>query len=332
MKLLGIDWLLTYSCDRTCPHCFFDTKDGGPVLPAALVDRALGDRALAAGMFFQHVSGGEPSLHTRELVELVQALRRCDAGEIGISTNGRWAVDDREARQWVAVMADAGVTGISVSLDGLHGAPDSEARRRAERASRAVRIAGLGRHSWLMACRTPGAESGARPMERPKREQELVALPLANVSIRPIGRGSLFLRGFASPGIPSAPCTRLSECLGERTPFEPAMVWIDPYGNVSICYGLVIGKLGESSLGEIVSAYRPDMNPVLAALSSGGPARLLELAESLGLGSAVEAKAGFVDECDLCWRVRKALRPVFPAVLGPAECYPEERVQAGTVP
>lgn len=60
-----------------------------------------------------------------------------------------------------------------------------------------------------------------------------------------------------------------------------------------------------------------------AGWSCRGPAGLLALADRLGLGTAIDVAAGFVDECDLCWRARKALRPAFPAALGPAECYPD---------
>ena len=315
MTIRGIDWILAYSCDRACPHCFFETRGNGPALSAAFVDRALGERRLMDGMFFQHVSGGEPSLFDDDLEELVRAVRRRCTMDIGVSTNGRWAADPEHAAAWIRRMAIAGATGISVSRDARHGRQD-----RAALAASAVAEAGLGRHSWLMVTRAPD-ESEPESEGAPRGRREY-GLPVADVEIRALGRGSTFLRRLAKPGLPNAPCSRLSECLGARSPFEPAMVWIDPYGNVMICYGLVIGSLREHTLAEIVAAYAPETDPVLAALAERGPIGLYRLAERLGLAESIEAESGFVDECDLCFRTRRALRPAFPATLGPDECYP----------
>jgi hypothetical protein len=98
------------------------------------------------------------------------------------------------------------------------------------------------------------------------------------------------------------------------------MVWIDPYGNVSICHGIVIGNVYRKSFGEIIRGYDPAANPITGALAAEGPRGLHSLAEHRGLRLPGE----YFDECDLCWTSRVALRGEagLAAVLGPKECYP----------
>ena len=60
------------------------------------------------------------------------------------------------------------------------------------------------------------------------------------------------------------------------------MVWIDPYGNVMICYGLIIGNLKDRSLGDVLRDYSVSQSPLLMVLAEEGPAGLYRRAVAEG--------------------------------------------------
>ena len=56
---------------------------------------------------------------------------------------------------------------------------------------------------------------------------------------------------------------------------EPGRIHLDPFGNLHICQGLVIGNLFTRSLREICETYDPDAHPIVGPLLAGGPAELV---------------------------------------------------------
>lgn len=96
------------------------------------------------------------------------------------------------------------------------------------------------------------------------------------------------------------------------------MVWIDVYGNVMICYGIVIGNVYKKPFNEIIGSYKHEINPIVKAISKEGPKGLLRFMEK----DEIETMSGFYDECDLCYQSRKVLQKKYPEILTPLECYP----------
>ena len=65
---------------------------------------------------------------------------------------------------------------------------------------------------------------------------------------------------------------------------------------------------------QVVDGYVPSAHPVVGPLIAGGPA---ELARQYGLPHAER----YVDECHMCFEMRRALRNRFTEVLAPAQVY-----------
>jgi hypothetical protein len=84
-------------------------------------------------------------------------------------------------------------------------------------------------------------------------------------------------------------------------------------------YGIAIGNLRDASLADLLDGYDPLSNPITRALAEAGPIGLYHLAEQRGV---LPGGSDFVDESDLCFHSRRALRPDFPKILLPDECYP----------
>lgn len=315
LVLSGITWILSYRCNLNCRHCFFDVAGPLEVLDHDLARKALASLSQPEPLAWQHVSGGEPLLFEQELYRLLEVIQASGSKTVGIASNGFWGDKQQRAKQIVERLKERGVNGVCLSADSYHQqqVPLESIRTAAEQ----VFEQGLGKHSFVVSCSFEGQGDAV--------EREPFALPLAPIKVRRIGKGSSFAaRGMVHNGhaVPDAPCRNLCSCLGETSPFEPQMVWIDPYANVMICYGLVIGNLHANSLAEILARYSVAQSPLLEILAGQGPAGLYRLA----LDQGWRPEGGFADECDLCWQVRYALRAVFPEALGPDECYPKALV------
>ena len=283
-----------------------------------LLDHELARKALASldqaePLAWQHVSGGEPLLFEAELYRLLEVIQEHGSKTVGIASNGFWGDSEQRAQQTVSQLKQHGVNGLCLSVDDYHQSrlPIDYVRTAADQ----VAAQGLKQHSFMVCCQKEG--------DPPPFTEKDFALPLACVPVRRIGKGAAVdVPGDTAQAeeIPDAPCRDLCCCLGETTPFEPQMVWIDPYGNVMICYGLIVGNLHSRELGEILRDYSVNQSPLLKILAEQGPVGLYRLAVTRGW----HPEESFADECALCWQARYFLRKSWPETLGPDECYPEE--------
>lgn len=319
-NLTGITWITTYDCDLSCRHCFFDTTKTGRYMDPKMVEMVLSELKYTDKMFWQHLSGGEIFLNPDMLFEIISILRKYFDKSIGISTNGNWYGSLERVDNILAKIKDLGVTGICVSADGFH-TSDTNIGIQSELVD-AIEKAGMNGHSWIVQTMLEKNVHNAE-IENPVHKgiadkvKGHTSLPLAPTFVRSIGKGSR-VNSPKKERIPHKPCMDMCKCLGTRSPFNPAMVWIDPYGNVMICYGIVIGNVYNQSINQILENYRPDMNEVLESLSSGGTYGMYQLAKKYNKN----IPEYYYDGCDLCYTARSALMDVFPQILSPLECYP----------
>ena len=89
---------------------------------------------------------------------------------------------------------------------------------------------------------------------------------------------------------------------------------IDPLGFVHLCQGLVLGNAWQRALVDIMSQYDPRQHPICGPLLKAGPA---------GLARAFRVRhvATYVDECHLCYDVRRRLRHRLGQWLAPEQMY-----------
>jgi hypothetical protein len=95
---------------------------------------------------------------------------------------------------------------------------------------------------------------------------------------------------------------------------EPGRVHVDPFGNIHICQGIVIGNLTEKPLQSICDEYKPDTHPIVGPLLAGGPAGLVKQ-------YGIPHQKTYADACHLCYEARFFLRERYPAVLAPPNMY-----------
>lgn len=320
MKITGITWLTTYNCNIECNHCFFHTKGQKKYMSPDLVDRVLAGFNMDKHIFWHHLSGGEIFLQPEKVMEIVKRIRTYFKKDIGISTNGFWAIDEKKTKDLVLQLAENGVSGIAISADHFHQQQMSSDGPKI--LAKVIKDLKLKTHSYIMGARLNEDVTNAKLVNTnseqiAKEINQNQMLPYALPTERSIGKGSL-INVPKKTGIPTGKCTELNTCLGERSPFNPAMVWVDPYGNVMICYGIIIGNVNTQSLNQIISEYKPQNYPLLLELAEKGPKGVYEIAKANGMDDS----GGFYDECDLCYKARSYLRSKYPELLNPEECYP----------
>ncbi len=294
--LNGIHILLTLKCTNECDHCFLHC---GPTLEASFtlpqlraLLRQIEDLGTIDTVYFE---GGEPFLLYPLLLEGIRIAR--SAGfSVGIVSNCYWAASVEDAVLWLKPLAQLGIEDLSISDDEFHRGKQNDPRPAFAR--QAAHHLGI-------------------PMSTICIDAPFVSPSGEDQKGKPVVGGSVLFKGRAAekltPGLTVRPSRELVTCPHEDL-LNPERVHIDAYGNVHLCQGLSMGNVWEKPLVELVRAYNPYKHPVVGPLLRGGPIRL---AAETGLAITDE----YVDECHLCYTVRKKLLPRFPSCLAPRECY-----------
>jgi hypothetical protein len=295
MKLTGLHFLLTYQCTFECDHCF---AWGSPYQKGVM---NLGDirgylqqakeTGTVTGVYFE---GGEPFLYYATLLRGVWMAARMGFS-VGIVSNAFWATSPQDARAALRPFQKK-LNNISVSSDLFH---------YSELLSSQAIDAAAAAEAYGIAV---GTISVARP-EETNAEKVSGQLPerLSGVMYR--GRAAVKLIEHAD----RFPWEQFDACPHEDLR-EPGRVHLDPFGNLHLCQGLVIGNLCEQPLRQICETYDPEAHPIVGPLLAGGPEELVRRYN-------LPHEEAYADACHLCYESRRLLRERFPAQLGPDEMY-----------
>ena len=292
MKLSGLHILLTYQCTCECDHCFVW---GSPWQTGTLTLEQIEQilvQAKDAGVTSIYFEGGEPFLFYAILVQAVRKAANMGFS-VGIVSNAYWANSVADAEEWLRPFVGR-LADLTVSSDLFH---CSEAM--GERPQNALVAA-----KWL------NIPTGMIS----------VAQPNANAQ-QPHGQieeeSAVMYRGRAVeklvPRATSHPWERFDSCPHEDLR-EPGRIHLDPFGNLHVCQGLVIGNLFEKPLKQICEEYDADAHPICGPLLEGGPAALVTEYN-------LPHESSYADACHLCYEARISLRPLFPKQLSPDQMY-----------
>ena len=295
MKLDGLHLLLTYECNLECDHCFVW---GGPqqhgTMSASVLDEILRQAVQVRTIRWIWFEGGEPFLYFALLRRGVR--RAAELGfRVGVVSNAYWAVSPADAAEWLRDLAPS-LHALSLSEDPFHG--DEVQSLRVANACRAAREFGI--PADVIRIAAPG-DAGAEPA--------CGTLPPGISGVMFRGRAAVKLARRVRPRswdeFTACPCEDLQ---------EPGRAHVDPFGNLHLCQGIVLGNLLDRPLRRICESYDPDAHPIAGPLLAGGPA---ELARHYDLPHA----PAYADACHLCYEMRRALRSRLPAILAPDAMY-----------
>lgn len=295
MEFTGLHLLLTYQCNLECDHCFVW---GSPWQSGVLTLEGLNDilqQAEESGTVeWIYFEGGEPFLYYQILLRGVEAAAR-RGFKVGIVSNGYWATDEADAYEWLSPFAGL-VQDLSISNDRYHGNKNLD--KLVKNAHAAAQMLGIPADSITVA--QPESVNTA-----------------ASQGQLPWGESGVMYRGRAAEKLVERAdlhsWTQFDHCPHENLR-EPGRVHIDPFGNLHICQGIVLGNVFETPLQEICASYDPETHDIAGPLLYGGPAALAQR-------YAVAHEERYADACHLCFSTRHALRERFPAILAPDQMY-----------
>jgi len=293
--LKGIHFLLTYSCNYTCDHCFlYCSPSSKGTFTLAQIKNILDEAIKIGSVEWIYFEGGEPFLYYPIMVESIKQANRLGF-KTGVVTNSYWATSVEDAKIWLKPISEIGISDFSISNDTFHYETETDNLSKiAEKAAKELNLP-----SFSICIEEPTIKSDQEKGE-----------PV-------IGGGAMF-RGRAietllKDDLPRKSWEEMNEC-----PYEDlkglGRVHVDPFGNVHICQGLSIGNLWEVSLSEIIQNYNPDSHPICRPLLQGGPAQLIREYN-------IEHDDQYVDECHLCYLARLKLLDKFPKYLTPRQVY-----------
>ena len=293
--LHGIHFLLTYSCTFECDHCFlFCSPSAKGTFTVEQLHSAFEQMGAVDSIDNVYFEGGEPFLFYPLLLEGIR-LAKTQGYSVGLVTNSYWATSEKSARLWLAPLRDLGVDNISVSDDDFHSGDGSESPAK---------------HA-VAAAKSLGIRVGTICIERPSSAK-------TQKKGQPVVGGGVMIRGRAADTLAGDlarhDATIFDECTFEELR-DPTRLHLDPFGNLHMCQGILMGNIWQNPLEEIVAAYAPDAHPIAGPILRGGP---IGLAKEHGVEISED---GYVDACHLCYATRKALLERFPGEISPAQVF-----------
>jgi len=293
----GLHLLLTYQCPFECDHCFvWGSPFQTGVMTIAQVREILRQGQDLGRVSYVAIEGGEPFLYYATVLE---AVREAKARRwwVDVLSNAYWALSEEDALLWLRPLAQQGLDSLTLSEDAYHGSEGEDSPPKV--AMEAAKGLGLRTSSISI---LPALQSVGLPGERPGEA---------------ITGGAVRFRGRAAEklveGLPRRPWWELTSCPQENLA-DPVRMHFDPQGYAHICQGLVMGNVWETPLAEMLRSYDGSRHPICGPLLAGGPAELARAFE-------VPHAETYVDECHMCYEVRRALRRRAPHLLGPDQMY-----------
>ncbi|MFX0057109.1 MAG: radical SAM protein [Candidatus Hodarchaeota archaeon] len=310
-----LSFLVSYKCTNECKHCALQASPNQDDVLMELGDLKRYLEDITSNYIVQEVGffGGEPLLHPKLLIRLIEEVKKYGISKIGLPTNGFWGKNDEIAKKYAQNLKSAGLNLIGFSVDAFHQDFISlDVVGRAINASHEAEI-----ETIILVAQTLGSEDQINPFnEQTKKITDTLSkqfqfCQVIKSELQVRGRAMRLLTDYyPMRTIPSDKCLI----------FKVPMFMIDPNGWVfhQLCHGICIGNAKENSLSEIIQNFNYRKHPIISKLvANGGPKNLLEIAIEKGY----KPQKGYADKCHLCSSVRNFLRPFYPNILEPPNLY-----------
>ncbi|MFX1324375.1 MAG: radical SAM protein, partial [Promethearchaeota archaeon] len=272
--LKGIHFLLTYTCNYSCEHCFlYCSSNSQGTFTLAQVRDVIREAKKIGTVEWIYFEGGEPFLYYPIMIEGIKFAKQ-KGFKVGVVTNSYWATCVKDAEVWLKPFSELGIDDLSISDDTFHYEDEKNSLSKvAKKAADNLKL-----HSMTICIEEPTV----------KQEQE---------KGEPVVSGGAMFKGRAVEnlieGLPKKSWEEMKEC-----PYEDfkglGRIHVDSFGNAHICQGLSIGNIWETPLSELIANYNAETHPICGPLIKGGPTQLVKEYN-------VEHEGFYVDECHLCY-------------------------------
>ena len=118
--LTGIHFILTYTCNFECDHCFlYCSPRSGGTFTIGKVTEVLDEVLKIDTVDSVYFEGGEPFLFFPLLNESVRHASKRGL-KVGVVTNDYGALSEEDAELWLRPLVESGVSNLDISNDAFH--------------------------------------------------------------------------------------------------------------------------------------------------------------------------------------------------------------------
>jgi hypothetical protein len=264
------------------------------------------------------IHGGEPVLYRPLLESVLKVATELQVPRRGIITNGFWAQTKRTAHRILTALKHSGLTSITFSVDGFHQEfiPLEYIRIGLQEAV-SLNFTKVSVLSHFLSSVDADNQYNKHTTQLLMALEDIQGVQTNRFVLSLYGRAADTLAGLVEKKeeLPTGPCS-LPYWLGGNL-HNPKAIEIDSEGNITLCPGICIGNLQTQPMADLVEDYSPDKHPILKILDRDGPIGLSKILARLG----IEINGSFVDECHLCYQMRRLLQEYYPLKLAPRSCY-----------
>ena len=318
MQIENLDFLLTFNCPAKCKHCSYKA---GPDISGFMklyeAENYLMELVDTQQLQSVTIHGGEPFLYFDILRNIIEKAKNLAIPRRGIITNSYWAKTKDIANKKLLKLKQAGLNQITFSVDAFHQEfIPLENVKNAIISATSIGFDNIWVDSYFVGDLNADNLYNNKNYQILKDLKEIDTVIINKYVAGFEGRGADLAEDFEIKNeIPSGKCPLPFWIGGDLT--APTTVEIDWEGNVTLCPGICIGNTKTQPLIEILQKYDCSTHPILSKISEEGPLGLLEAAIVKGF----KQNKSFVNECHLCYELRKFLRPSYPQYLAPSSCY-----------
>ncbi|MFW9880712.1 MAG: radical SAM protein [Candidatus Thorarchaeota archaeon] len=318
MLVKNVDFLLTFNCDAECQHCSYKA---GPKRTGFMKQKEASEylKELTRMQLLKAVwvHGGEPFLYFDCLEHIIKEAKSLSIPRIGVITNSFWAKNKKNAEKKINRLKKAGLSVITFSSDFFHQEfIPLEYVKNALISATAIRFDKIYVDSYFV----DDVDSHNYFNELTRNNLEILkginGIKFHRFPMSVEGRGTNLIEYLKlKENVPSGKCPLPFWIEGNLQ--NPETIEIDCEGNVTLCPGISIGNTNLQSLTKIIQNYEVEKHPILSYIFKDGPIGLLKVAQAQGF----QQNQQFVNECHLCYELRKFLQPFYSYSLTPKDCY-----------
>jgi len=310
---------LSYECNTNCALCYANaSKKYDEVIDKKIAFDSINYVSRNYQLQTLGLLGGEPTLHYQLLLDIISEAKKNQIPNIMLFTNGEWGGNKINVERMCKDLKRVGLTEIIISVDYFH--------QKTIPIQYCINIAfmalSIGLRVRFSMCVFEDINSNNEFDSTNRSIFQIIKtnlnLPINIQKMRFFGRAnnlSSFSRKLYSANDVNHPC-REKEFFGSLN--KPKGFLIDNFGYIQICDGISIGNIYKKSLQEILNDYSSEKNPIINLLWEYGPLGLAKYLKNLDLDMN---KKIFVNNCHLCYNMRKLIQENFTEILFPKIFY-----------
>ena len=318
MHVNGADFLLTFKCPSQCKHCSYKAgPERNGVMDLEDAKRWLSELKETQPIQSLTAHGGEPFIYFEVLKGITEKAKELGVSQRWVITNGYWAETKATAKEKLIELKDSGLTCITFSVDSFH-----QEYIPMENVKNGIEVAAsLDFEKVCVDCYflvNPESDNFYDVLTKKSINdlEEIGGVEINRYQASFEGRGaSLAMYANVRNEVSAGRC-QLPYWLG-GTLESPEGIEIDYEGNVTLCPGVCIGNVRNKSLMGVLENYDYRVHPIIRIIAEEGPVGLLRLAR----GKGYRKEQRFINECHLCYEMRKYLRRFYPEHLAPSGYY-----------